>query len=231
MNNDGWWIKDFTSTLKWGWFTDVPTAHFWEYVRLRANKEDIEWQGKVIPRGSFVSSVGHMSIECGLSPKQIRLAISKLEKTGEITTIRANKYTQINVVKYPDYQSTNIKEGKQKGKQEDKQRETQKDTERATIQDIKSIRDIDNKEINKESFDCSPELADALREFEQYRKMIKKPLTDKAKKRTLDDLNKLAPDEETKIKIIHQSIDRGWVGVFPLGTQTKQKGMVNILDL
>lgn len=151
MKDNTRWVKDYVSTLEWEWFTDVPVAHFWEYARLRANKEDIEWQGKVIPRGSFISSVGHMSIECGLSPKQIRLAISKLEKTGEITTIRANKYTQINVVKYADYQSVLVKEGKQKGKQKEEQRETQRDTERATILDIKTIRDIENKEIYKES--------------------------------------------------------------------------------
>ena len=106
------WVKDWRKTLEWGWFTDVPTAHFWEYARLRANHEDNQWLGEVIPKGSFVSSVKHMSVECGLSPKQIRLAISKLEKTGEITVSRTNRYTHINIVKWADYQGCDEDEGK-----------------------------------------------------------------------------------------------------------------------
>ena len=125
-----WWVKDFTTLLQWRWFTDVPTAHFWEYVRLRANKEDSEWHDIPVERGSFISSVSHMAIESGLSEKQVRLAINKLEKTGEITTERTNKYTRINIVKYEDYQGYYDTEGKQKGKQKDIQKDIQRDTQR-----------------------------------------------------------------------------------------------------
>ena len=82
--------------------------------------------------------------------------------------------------------------------------------------------------------DGSPEFVNALKEFEKYRKMIKKPLTPEAKQRTLNELNRLAPDEETQIKIIHQSIDRGWQGVFPLQenyTQKEKKGLEALMNL
>jgi len=130
------WVKDWRKTLDWGWFTDVPTAHFWEYVRLRANPEASQWQGEVIPKGSFASSVNHMSIETGLSPKQIRLAISKLEKTGEITVSRTNRWTVINVVKWAEYQGCDDDEGKRTDKPEGKRG----DSERATNKEEKKIR-------------------------------------------------------------------------------------------
>ena len=136
---DGW-VKDWRKTLEWGWFTDVPTAHFWEYVRLRANHEDNKWQGMVVPKGSFISSVGHMSVECGLSPKQIRLAISKLEKTGEITVNRTNRFTQINVQKWADYQGSDEDEGKQEDMPKDTQRVVPTEEPRVDKQEEKKRR-------------------------------------------------------------------------------------------
>ena len=223
-----WWLKDFTSLLQWRWFTDVPTAHFWEYVRLRANNEDGEFHDIPVARGSFISSVAHMSIESGLSPKQIRLAIKKLEKTGEILVEGTNKYTRITIVKYGEYQGSYVNEGKQR----DTQRYKQKEEQRATIKDDIEDKKNRNKEITKEIFDCSPEFAEALEGFEEMRKKIKSPLTDRAKKLLLKDLSKLAQDEETQIKILNRSTLNGWKGIYPLNEkQNNQKGMVNILDL
>ena len=57
----------------------------------------------------------------------------------------------------------------------------------------------------------------ALNDFAEMRKKIRKPLTDRALALTLSELEKLAPgDDEKKIAILNQSIQRGWQGVFPL---------------
>jgi len=54
-------------------------------------------------------------------------------------------------------------------------------------------------------------------EFSNMRTKIKKPLTDFAKKLILKKLEDLSlGDEKTKIKILEQSITRGWQDVFPL---------------
>lgn len=132
-----WWVKDYISTLEWGWFTDVPTAHFWEYVRLRANRFDQMFQDMKVERGSFITSVAKMSIESGLSEKQVRLAMSKLEKTGEITTKRTNKYTLITVVKYAYFQGECLCEDKQKDTQGNTQWAEQASWQRATIRENK----------------------------------------------------------------------------------------------
>lgn len=60
------------------------------------------------------------------------------------------------------------------------------------------------------------ELLAALRGFEEMRVKIKKPLTDRARKLMLTELEKLAVDRETQIAILNQSVSRSWAGVFAL---------------
>ncbi len=65
----------------------------------------------------------------------------------------------------------------------------------------------------------------ALNDFAEMRKKMRKPLTDRALSLTLAELEKLAPgDDEKKIAILNQSVQRGWQGVFPLRDEPKQTG-------
>lgn len=72
----------------------------------------------------------------------------------------------------------------------------------------------------------------ALKDFIKHRKDIKRPLTQKALELNIKKLDKLATDNDEKIDIINQSIENGWVGLFPL---KKDKNTVddrykNIMD-
>ena len=67
-----------------------------------------------------------------------------------------------------------------------------------------------------EEYTQNEEMRKALRAFIQMRTMIKRPLTEYAMKLMLNDLNKLASDDNTKIAILNQSIMHNWQGVFPL---------------
>lgn len=63
----------------------------------------------------------------------------------------------------------------------------------------------------------SQEFIDAWTGFEEMRKKIRKPLTDRAKKLILKKLEKMAPGNEAKqAAILDQSVERGWQGVFEL---------------
>ena len=62
----------------------------------------------------------------------------------------------------------------------------------------------------------SEEFKEAVRDFIEFRKEKKKPLTTRGFELFIKKLNKLADDEETRIKIIEQSIENSWTGVFPL---------------
>lgn len=61
-----------------------------------------------------------------------------------------------------------------------------------------------------------PDLLSALQGFEEMRVKIKKPMTDRAKKLLLTELEKLSADRRTQIAILDQSVKRSWAGVFAL---------------
>lgn len=71
------------------------------------------------------------------------------------------------------------------------------------------------------------ELLAALRDFEEFRKKIKKPLTDRAKQLLLGKLQKLSNDPKTQIEILNQSILKTWTDVYALKGDYKKSTPTN----
>ena len=65
------------------------------------------------------------------------------------------------------------------------------------------------------SFTQNTDLINSISDYIEMRKKTK-GFTTRALKLNLNELNKLANDDETKIKIVNQSIARTWKGFFPL---------------
>lgn len=61
-----------------------------------------------------------------------------------------------------------------------------------------------------------------LRDFEDMRKRIKKPLSDRAKELLLKKLQDLSTNPDTQIEILEQSIFNSWQSVFPLKQNNNQ---------
>lgn len=85
-----------------------------------------------------------------------------------------------------------------------------------------------DKEKEKDKKEIAPYVADsdlnsAICAFIEYRKKIRKPMTDRAIQLMIDKLNQMSPDIVTQIEIINQSIMNGWQGIFPLNEQKKGK--------
>lgn len=118
MSDLGGFIVIYRDILNWEWYTDVNTAHLFVHCILKANHTDANWRGAEIKRGSFITSLQSLSTETGLTVKQVRNSLEKLEKTGEVANCSTSKYRIITVKNYDMYQN----EGKQKGKQEGKVR-------------------------------------------------------------------------------------------------------------
>ena len=73
------------------------------------------------------------------------------------------------------------------------------------------------KKVNKSSFAIPPELSEMWNAFVEHRKKLNKPLTDYAKERNFNKLMDLSEGNfETANKILKQSIDNVWQGLFPL---------------
>ena len=223
------YIKLDRKIVDWEWFTDGNVLKLWIYILSNVNVKDKNWRGIEVPKGSMIASVNTLAEACEMSVRSVRTCLERLEKTGEISRKTTNKYTLINAIKWEEYQCSPSSDDKQttnKRQTNDKQTTTPKE-----YKEVKNERNINN---ISQIVDCSPEFSEALKEFEKFRKLIKKPLTEEAKRRMLKKLKDLAPDEETQIKIIHQSIDHGWQGVFPLKERqyqnSQQKGLTSAID-
>lgn len=108
MTDEGF-VKLSRKMIGWGWFKDVNTTHLFIYCLMRANFKDTEWKGIKLKRGSFVTSLKHLSEETGLTLQQTRTALEHLISTQEITKQSSFKNTVIIVNNYDKYQDGNTK--------------------------------------------------------------------------------------------------------------------------
>lgn len=74
-----------------------------------------------------------------------------------------------------------------------------------------------------ENLDIADSLKEALKDFSEMRKKIRKPLTEKALELTIKKLNTIAPTDEEKIQVLEQSIMNSWQGVFPIKENYQRK--------
>lgn len=111
------WIKLHRSMMEWGWYKNDTVKSVYLHILLSANHKDNEWEGITIHSGQVVTSTLKLSDELNKSRQQIRTALSKLEKTGEITIQSTNRYTLITVVKWADYQDTDSDSNQQNNHQ------------------------------------------------------------------------------------------------------------------
>lgn len=101
--NEGF-VKLHRKLSEWEWYRDTNVLCLFIHILLLANWEDKQWQGKTIKRGSFITSIEHLSLESGLTIQETRTVIDKLVGTGEINKQTTNKYTLIIVNNYNEYQ-------------------------------------------------------------------------------------------------------------------------------
>lgn len=100
------------------------------------------------------------------------------------------------------------------------------------IPDINTDINTDNKTIRKKvssgydeiinGYTSDDSLKSTIYEFIKMRKMIKKPLTDKALKLMLSKLDKMATSRSDKVAILNQSIMNSWQGIFELKESDRQ---------
>ena len=163
IQGEGGFVRDYRSTVDWEWFTDVNTAHLWEYIRLRANYEPSRFRGIEIKRGQMLESIDTMAKKTGLTYKQVRTALNHLKKTGEIECQRARYGMLVTVIKYDIFQYQSPMKGTQSGNELAMNGQLE-GNERATYKEYKEVKK--NKKVsssNTESF--TPPTADEIREY------------------------------------------------------------------
>ena len=102
------YIKLSRNILNWEWYENINTCRLFIHMLLKANWKDGKFEGKVIPRGSFVSSLPKLAEETALTIREVRTAITHLKLTGELTSKSYSKYTVFTVKNYCLYQESDI---------------------------------------------------------------------------------------------------------------------------
>ena len=188
------WIKLHRKFISWEWYKDANVMRLFLHCLLKANHQDKQWQGHMIKRGSFITSLETLSHELGLSVKQIRTAISKLERTSEVAKKGQSKFTVIQVVNYEEYQE----EGKQEGNEKANKGQT-KGKQRATTKNDK------NEENEKEYYYI---INDKLKlSCEEYEKLLK-TYTPSEVDAKIYALENYEPKKRSKYKSMYLTLNR-----------------------
>lgn len=163
----------------------------------------------------------------------IRSAIKELEAAGFLSRTRERdengrmgKCVWI-VCDYPRFENPNLVNSNL-GNEPQLSTKQQSTDESSTNKKKESTRASYNEIIA--NYTENGELRSSLMEFVKMRKMMKKPLTNKALSLLLTSkkgLDGLASTDAEKIDIVQQSIMRGWMGFFPLKDREAKKNTVS----
>lgn len=183
-----------------------------------------------VKKGSTITSIRQLCEKWGWSNTKVKKFFELLEQDEMITYKSDAKKTLVSIVNYAFYQP------KEKEKRHENDTETTrsnhendtKTTRKHTNNNVNNDNNENNekKENNKEKYiyvfnNPATDFEKAFTDFENFRIEMGKPMTDKAKKLTLDKLDKLAKTDAEKIEILNQSIMLNWSGVFEIKGKSK----------
>lgn len=173
----------------------------------------------------------------GVSHKVVRGALERFEKLGFWTLKRAHTGTLIHIVNWRKYQLYECVEGTGEGTAR-AQAGHSEGTSRAHEGHSNKKESKNSKNVRREEYNTplppkggkggvvplfekfsgnNQELLSALKEWQEMRRRMKKPLTEKAAELNLKDLQKLSGGDERQMEaIVLQSIKHGWQGFYVL---------------
>lgn len=155
-----------------------------------------------------------------------------------VVTRRGTHGTLVTICNYNVYQDPQLYEGRYEGHA----KVTTKVTGRSEQGRNTNKNDKNDKNARKNNpyspllKDCPQNLVPAMEEFMEYRKSIKKPMSELAVKKTLTKLQSLSGGDIGLSKaILDQSIVNGWTGIFPLkddrrNTKPQQNTLMQMLQ-
>jgi hypothetical protein len=98
------WIKLHRQILEWEWYSDNNTFRLFLHLLLKANHKEKRYKGLLLQSGSILTSRDILAIETGLSVRQVRTALTRLNSTNELTIKTSTQGTIIHIVNYQKYQ-------------------------------------------------------------------------------------------------------------------------------
>lgn len=193
MSNQKGWVKIHRKLFKhFLWEENRKLSKFEAWLDIlqlvsyaKENKQIISGVQCSWSRGQYPISISFLCNRWNWTEKPVRNFLKMLEKDKMVVMKRTSKWTMLTVCNYDSYQSEGQAEGQSKGNQEP---------------------------IIKEYKELKEEYKGLILTWIDYRKQIKKPLTDNSIKKLCV---KLPSEGYDKSKyIINLSIENGWQGLF-----------------
>jgi hypothetical protein len=195
------------SLLKWEWYDDINTTRLFIHLLLTVNHYDETWRGIKIMRGQILTSTAKLSRETRLSVRQIRVAMTHLISTNEVTIKTTPQHTVITISQYDKYQRVT-----------NKMTEERQTNDKAVTNErqLSNKANKANKEINNNSvdFSCPEDIRLTVDEFIEYRRLKKSPMNSNSVKLLLQKLASFTDDYEIQKQILNESMINGWTGIF-----------------
>jgi hypothetical protein len=219
--NEGWFKIHRCLFKKAIWLNSNPEQKVILIAFLGlANHEgkEWEWKGKQFKAeaGQFVTSANSIMSKSGIgiSRQNVRTALIKFKKYGFLTYESTKTGILISIVNWGTYQGekTIVNQAVNQNLTIISPTYNQHLTTNKNDKNYKN----DKKNIYIEEFTQNRLLIETIVDFIKMRAEIKKPMTDRALLLMLNKLKGLSQDEEVQIKILENSIENCWQGVFPL---------------
>ena len=96
----------YRKMLDWEWFKEPLTAHLFTCLLLMANQEEgWRYKGVALHAGQFVTSLAKLAKSSGLSVKEVRKRLERLQESGELEVVcDSTRNTTITIRNYGFYQ-------------------------------------------------------------------------------------------------------------------------------
>lgn len=158
MTMEGW-IKIHRGLLDWEWYSDTNCVRMALHLLLKANFLTRRWRGITVGRGQLVTSRAALARETGLSEREVRTAVSKLERSDFLTCRATSSYTVVTICNYERYQSSDNAERPAVGPADDRAKTSCRPTvdQRATTTEESKKERSNKKERSKSTHTVSSE--------------------------------------------------------------------------
>ena len=236
MKLSGGWIKLHRKILDCFIWQDKPydKARAWIDLLLIAMHHDkkmlIDDEVVVIQRGSFMTSIVKLADRWGWSRNKVVRYLDMLESEHMLNTKRTPKGTLITIVKYDDYQLSDMSCESTNESTDGATNESADESQNKNIKNNKNVKNDKKERKGQAVYYPNDELLNnAFKEFLTMRNKIKKPLaTKQALTRMMNKIEKLSGgDNDLAIKILNQSTDHCWQDVYELKSDSGGNRTVN----
>lgn len=207
---------------RWSWYRNSKMVHMLVHLMLEAQYQDSSYMGIEIKRGQLVTGRKQLAVETGMSEREVRTCLERLQNDQQISIKTTNRFSIITVCNYDSWQCV-IKTDDQ----QTTSRAPTNDQPNDHIQIINKDKEDNNKEKDskeskkkKEELDFSivaPEYLEIVQTWLQYKKEKNQSFKPTGFKTMYNKLIKLSGNNpETAKKIVEQSMSNNWAGLFEL---------------